>query len=511
MVSSLDVAAIVTFDDLLAAALDGLYIGRDSKALMVARAGRIISANPLAATLCGSTPEALIRGYAIADLFDEPAEALATTRASVQRWESLLRTAAGGEVPIEVVREPLGSRLPGVLVYAVRDLRERLEAAAERERKNRALRDRERQLSVQNERFDTAINNMPQGLAMFDASRQLLVCNARFGGLYGIEPENLAPGITLGQLMQRSQAIEGLDRRAAEADRLCSLVDGMSLVQQLAGGRLLAVSRRSMADGGLVLTTEDITERERDKQRLNDYAAKLEGSNGELQSFAYVASHDLQEPLRKIQTFVDRIVRRHGKDLSPEIVQPLERIQDAAGRMRRLINDLLGFARLGNENKPFTRVCLNETMNSVVSDLQIRIEETKAQIETTELPTIEADPTLIRQLLQNLVSNALKFSRKDVAPVIKVATDMRRAADGSECLVLTVADNGIGFDNRFKEQIFQIFQRLHGRQEFEGTGVGLATCRKIVDRHGGAIDADGRPGEGATFTVVFPASRRMAA
>ncbi len=493
--------------EVMAAALDGLYVGRDNKAIIVAKSGTIISINPLAARLCGSVPAAFI-GKMVSDLFGEPALGDASGESAKRRWETDLRTASGDIVPIEVVREPLGRRLPGTLVFAVRDLRERIEAAAERERKNQALHERDKQLRIQNQRFDTAIHNMRQGLAMFDAEERLLVCNTRFWELYGIPTEELQPGKSIKEVIRHSSTLGDVDLQACLQGGLSMIRDGSTFVQRLTNGKLLLVSCRKMQDNGLVITTDDITEREQEKSKLQEYTVKLEASNQELQNFAHIASHDLQEPLRKIETFIDRSLKKDKSALPPDTAASMERIQHAAKRMRSLINDLLDYARLTSEPKAFASVSLADTLKGVLSDLQVRIEETKAQIYPGELPNIAADATQMRQLMQNVLSNALKFSRPGVQPVIKIGAVVEPATGcGTATLVLTFADNGIGFDNRFKDQIFKIFQRLHGRTEYEGTGIGLATCRKIVERHQGTIDAEGRPGIGATIIVRLPINR----
>jgi light-regulated signal transduction histidine kinase (bacteriophytochrome) len=263
-----------------------------------------------------------------------------------------------------------------------------------------------------------------------------------------------------------------------------------------------------MEDGGSLATCLEVTETERHAEQMRDYTQKLERSNRELQDFAYVASHDLQEPLRKIEAFGDRLATRYGGGLPDDGKMFLERMQNAAGRMRRLINDLLDYSRVTTKGKPFTRVELGEVLTGVLSDLQIRIEESGATIKVEALPAIDADATQMRQLLQNVLSNALKFRNPDVKPEISITCSV----DDSSVFLgarppharIEITDNGIGFDNKYKEQIFTIFQRLHGRLEYEGTGVGLATVRKIVERHGGSIDADGRPGMGATFIIDLP-------
>ena len=256
---------------------------------------------------------------------------------------------------------------------------------------------------------------------------------------------------------------------------------------------------------------EDITERKRAEEALAQRAEELARSNAELEQFSYVASHDLQEPLRKIQAFGDRLKTKYGDALSGQGGDYLERMQNAAARMQILINDLLTFSRVTTKAQPFVPVDLAKVTREVVSDLEVRIEETGGRVEVDDLPTIDADPLQMRQLLQNLIGNALKFHREE-APVVKIHSQLLKdeeprsegsASDDGLCQI-TVQDNGIGFDEKYTDRIFGIFQRLHGRSTYEGTGVGLAICRKIVERHGGSITAESTPGQGTTFIVTLP-------
>ncbi len=227
---------------------------------------------------------------------------------------------------------------------------------------------------------------------------------------------------------------------------------------------------------------------------------ELERSNRELQDFASVASHDLQEPLRKVRAFGDRLSAKYGAELPDQGHDYLARMQDAAARMQTLINDLLTFSRVTTRAQPFVLVDLNIIVSQVVSDLEVRIQQSDATLDLGTLPEIEGDQLQLRQLFQNLLGNALKFHRPDVAPVVRIFAE----AVDDETVRLSVQDNGIGFDEKYLDRIFTIFQRLHGRVEYEGTGVGLAVCRKIVERHGGTITARSAPGEGATFIVTLP-------
>ncbi|MBE7532349.1 MAG: PAS domain-containing protein [Chloroflexi bacterium] len=243
----------------------------------------------------------------------------------------------------------------------------------------------------------------------------------------------------------------------------------------------------------------DVTPRKIADRQLTVYMAELERSNRELQEFAYVASHDLQEPLRKIQTFGDRLEKRYYPLLDERGKDYLNRMQSAAARMQTLIVDLLAFSRVRTHGQPFSPVNLSQIIRQVLQDLEIMMTETQAEIAMAELPEIEADAMQIKQLFQNLLSNAIKFRRPEVPPKIVIHGRIHN----TWCQI-TVSDNGIGFDEKYNERIFLVFERLHGRDQYPGTGIGLAICRRIVERHGGYIHAHSKPGEGSTFTVELP-------
>lgn len=244
-------------------------------------------------------------------------------------------------------------------------------------------------------------------------------------------------------------------------------------------------------------------------ETLRQLNRELQHSNQELQDFAYVASHDLQEPLRKIQAFGNLLEEEYGSALG-EGKTYLDRMRNAASRMQVLINDLLLFSRVASKALPFSQVDLTMTAHEVVSDLEVPLQTTRGTVEIDELPTIEADPLQMRQLLQNLIGNALKFHRPGTPPIVHVAAQKRvDARTAEEQCLLTVTDNGIGFDEKYLDRIFVVFQRLHGRTEYEGTGIGLAVVRKIVERHGGTITAQSAVGQGATFLVTLPVRQRI--
>jgi PAS domain S-box-containing protein len=241
--------------------------------------------------------------------------------------------------------------------------------------------------------------------------------------------------------------------------------------------------------------------------------AQLVRSNENLQRFAYVASHDLQEPLRKIQQFGDLLRMQYGPHLG-DGMDFLERMQLAASRMSTLIKDLLIFSRISTQRDSSLPISLNTVIDSVLITLELAISEVRAQVEISELPVIFGDPTQLGQLFQNLLSNALKFRREDVTPIISVraqsvfAPDLppsvRPARSTHQYYRIDVADNGIGFEEKYLDRMFEVFQRLHGKGEFSGTGIGLAICEKVVTNHGGAITASSQPGQGATFSVYLP-------
>lgn len=281
------------------------------------------------------------------------------------------------------------------------------------------------------------------------------------------------------------------------------IVSGIASQAAVAIDNARLFSRSEAAAEALRRGNEELERRVAERTaELNALNEKLQISNRELQDFASVASHDLQEPLRKIQAFGDRLLSRAGDALGDEGKDYLKRMHGAAGRMQTLINDLLAFSRVTTKAQPFEPVDLGRVAAEVVSDLETSIEKSGGRVDIGPLPTIDADPLQMRQLLQNLIGNALKFARPGVAPTVRVRA---AAADDGGAVELSVADDGIGFDEKYLDRIFNVFQRLHGRGEYEGTGIGLAVCRRIAERHGGTITARSRPGEGATFVVTLPA------
>lgn len=247
---------------------------------------------------------------------------------------------------------------------------------------------------------------------------------------------------------------------------------------------------------------ERVAERTADLERVNRDLAR---SNESLEQFAYVASHDLREPVRKVTVFSEMLRDEAASDLSEEHRHMLDRLFDAAARMDRLIRSLLEYSRASTAQPSFERVDLNRILREVLSDLEVAVSQTRAEIEAVDLPGVWADEVQMRQLFQNLISNGLKFRRPDTAPHIEI-TASRDPDDRDARYLIEVSDNGIGFDAKFARDIFDPFRRLNPQEQFEGTGIGLAVCRRIVERHGGTISAEGSPGEGATFRFTLPSA-----
>ena len=242
-----------------------------------------------------------------------------------------------------------------------------------------------------------------------------------------------------------------------------------------------------------------LAESREEARKLRLYALELERSNRELQDFASVAAHDLQEPLRKVKAFGDLLQAELDGQLHGDAADYLSRMRASAGRMQALIEDLLSYSRLANKDTQFADVDLAQVLEEVRADLELLITAKSASLESRGLPVVHGDATLLRQLFQNLIANALKFSRTEPSSLIRIEG---RTLEGAH--EISVKDNGIGFDNKYADKIFIIFQRLHGRGEYEGNGVGLAVCRRIVERHGGSIQAFGKPGQGAEFKITIP-------
>ena len=259
----------------------------------------------------------------------------------------------------------------------------------------------------------------------------------------------------------------------------------------------------------IVFIGKDITDLKRAEEKLKEYTEELLRKNKELQDFAYIASHDLQEPLRKIRAFGERLMRKYKEQLDEQGQDYLNRMINASERMQQLISGLLMYCRVTTKVQPFQKVDLNRIVNEVLSDLEIKIKEVKGTVSVARLHEIDADPLQMRQLFQNLIANALKFHKEDTCPIVEIESDIISDNSGREICKISVKDNGIGFDPGHSERIFGVFERLHGRSDYEGTGIGLAICKKIVERHGGTIKATAQENKGAEFIIRLPVRHEM--
>jgi hypothetical protein len=257
-------------------------------------------------------------------------------------------------------------------------------------------------------------------------------------------------------------------------------------------------------------STSDATYLKKIQKELESKVSKLDMSNRDLEQFAYVASHDLQEPLRKIVAFGERLKSSLGNSMEDKPTLYLDRMLNAAGRMRELINNLLSLSRLTSD-QTFEDVNLSVLIKDVLSNMELSIEETEATITVENLPTTRGLTAQLSQLFDNLLSNAIKFRKKGEKPAITIRSERIARSESKEYLInaqnyykITLTDNGIGFSNEYAEQVFTVFKRLHGRTEYAGTGIGLAICRKVVDNHSGFIYADSKVGEGTAFTILLP-------
>lgn len=361
-------------------------------------------------------------------------------------------------------------------------------------------------------RVEQLLSAIPDAVLVVRADGTIDYANARVGEVFGWRADELvgASVETLVPAAVRGRHA-GLRGSFAKEPAARAMGSGLDLRVERRDGTTffadISLGPVTLAEAPMVVAAvRDVSERPEARRRLEDLGAALEranrelaGQNAELEQFAFAASHDMQEPLRKIIAFGDRIAKGYGSALDERGRDYLARMQSAAARMQLLIDDLLRWSRLTTRAEPFTPVDLDAVMRDVLDDLEVAIEKAGATVRVGPLPTIDADAPQMRQLFQNLIGNAIKYRKEGCTPVIDVF-----AAPLGDRVRLVVRDDGIGFDPKYAERIFDVFERLHGRKEYEGTGIGLALCRKIVRRHGGEIGATSEPGEGATFTAVLP-------
>lgn len=343
------------------------------------------------------------------------------------------------------------------------------------------------------------INAISEAVLLLDAGGTVLVANQTTAERLGQSVEEVEGSSIFAHLSP--EVADFRRERMGEAVRTGTVVT----FEDQRAGRWIESRVYPMRDGDgqvtrLAIFGRDVTEQKRAAEALERYSGELARSNRDLEQFAYVASHDLQEPLRMVGSYVQLLARRLGDRLDGELREYMDFAVDGARRMQRLINDLLDFSRIGTRGALHEPVAVSGVVDGVVERLRMAIEEAGGEVSRDPLPTVLADPLQLDRLFQNLLANALKF-RGERPPRVHVTA----AREGAEW-VFTVRDNGIGFDPRYAERVFVIFQRLHGREEYPGTGMGLAICKRIVERHGGRIWVESVPGEGSTFRFTLPAA-----
>lgn len=385
-----------------------------------------------------------------------------------------------------------------------------------------ALADSEQRLLQQTMLLQSVLASLSDGVVAVDAQGHFVLFNPAAERLVGLGPVDVTPA----QWSERYSLFlaDGVTPHPSGELPLVRAMHGESVDAQTVfvkrtdsrRGAWLSVSARPVLDSGGTVTGavavfHDITGERLATERLQRFALQLERSNRDLEDFASVTSHDLQEPLRKIEAFAQLLLQDFGETFAPEAREYVDRMRGSARRLQSLIGDLLRFSRISKEGDQFAPVDLTQIVRDVVGDLDMRVKQVGATIELGDLPVLDADPTQIYLLFQNLIGNALKFHRPGKAPRIRVHGRVLVApASAGESTSLAglcevaVEDNGIGFPPEQQERMFSIFQRLHNRAQYEGSGIGLAICRRIAERHGGTIAAHGHPGEGATFVVTLP-------
>jgi two-component system, LuxR family, sensor kinase FixL len=365
------------------------------------------------------------------------------------------------------------------------------------------------EIVFQKESLDSLFNHAAEGIIFTDEHGNILMSNPKVQKIFGFSPEafngiNIMSFFTIESSYEIMEFWEYARERELSFETTGLAKNGVEFP--------VKISFSSFDQRGqkrYVVFIQDITQRKKQEQilikahdELSIYTQKLNESNAELENFAYIASHDLQEPLRKIQSFGSRLAAKlNGKLEQPE-ADDLSRVIKASNRMQVMINDLLTLSRVRTQQKPFEKTDLNLLLNEVIDDIEIAIKQSGAKITVENLPVVEADPVQMRQVFQNLITNAIKFGKEGTVPEIIISSAL--ALDNEkEMYEIKVADNGIGFDNKYSSKIFDIFQRLNGAA-YEGSGIGLSVCKKIILRHGGNISTLSNPGHGTTFTIKLP-------
>jgi PAS domain S-box-containing protein len=375
----------------------------------------------------------------------------------------------------------------------------------------------EQSLRTSEARYRNIVEAVPVGITLTDERGIITYYSARARAMFGVADDQVALGtnyrrwIAQGQLENELRQGAGNPGTTPLTELRLLRADGSEFWGEVTSVLIEEEFAGAGRPRGSIIVVQDISARKQANEALARYAAELERSNQELEQFAYVASHDLQEPLRMVASYVQLLSKDFAGELGPEADEYIGFAVDGARRMQRLIDDLLAFSRVGTRGRQFEPVDCNQVLQDVLRSLKLAIDEVQAQITYDFLPTVQGDRGQIYQLFQNLLANALKF-HGSAPPAIEVgavwqpsgaSTGSSSGEEGAGWL-FSVRDNGIGIEPQYFDRIFVIFQRLHSRAHYSGTGIGLAICKKIVERHGGRIWVESTPGEGATFYFRLP-------
>jgi PAS domain S-box-containing protein len=409
----------------------------------------------------------------------------------------------GSAFPIEIMLSPLEGDDGVRVTAAIRDISVRKAA--------------ERHLAQMESRYRGLLEAAPDAMVLVTAAGAIVLVNLEAERMFGYVREELVgrsvatviPEVWAFPVALRERCREAVEaNRNASGDEIGAAVEARGVRKD--GSALpieIALSVLAGAEEPLVtVAIRDITARRASESRLLDTVAELNRSNEELGQFAYIASHDLQEPLRMIASYTQLIARRYKGKLDADADEFIAFAVDGANRMQRLIQDLLSYSRVGTAGKVLASTSSEHALEQAILNLRKTIEDSGAQVTHDPLPEVRADEGQLVQLFQNLVGNAIKYQG---AGVPQVHISSARTAAGSAKWMFSVHDNGLGIDPKYFERIFGMFQRLHKREEFEGTGIGLAICKKIVERHGGNISVESRPGEGSTFRFGLTGSEQV--
>lgn len=469
-----------------------LDLSGDAVALLDAEVMRIVDVNESATRLLGYTREEFIElglpavlGGAIDENFVGLVRKLIAQAPQARSVESVLTRKDGSLVPVQITQQAVDDHSRWIIVLTARDITERVEA-------RRTL-----------ERFRAAMDQSADALVLIDREQmKVLDANATALRRAGMTREiylssNIWEREVDGSREKEERACDDAIAAAPE-----TLVHELSVKGPDGAPFPAEVSRRAIRMEGrwiIVMSSRDITERKRADEERQRHVNDLARSNHELERFAYVASHDLMEPLRMVGSYTQLLERRYKARLDDDAREFIGFIVSGAQRMRSLLDDLLAYARVGRLQRKLRDIAMDDVLDDVLANLKVLIAEKGATIEREPLPVVRCDRNEVMQLLQNLVGNALKFQDAGRAPVVRLA-----AAPNETGWTFSIEDNGIGIAPEYFERIFIIFQRLHARDTYSGTGIGLAICKKIVESHGGRIWVDSRSDAGTTFHFTLP-------